>query len=375
MTMQEWLAERSDVEFSTVFLRGGPLLPDFRTIGPVFDVAGLERNRSTSERIATRLGVKFPSAIDRLARSIELKGPFDILYSNTIVSSSGISAFLKCAPLVVSHIHELPTLIRWSGEENIDVLKKYADQILAGSNAVRDGLINSFSFEPARIAVVNGFISLNFGANIDKPRAASALRARLNLPASALIVGVCGTGGLHKGHDLVPQLLLHLPPSILGREVHVVHVGAFMSQFDFALLRRDAEVLGVSQRLHYVGAQPDVAPWTAGFDVLAFPSREDAFGLVLLEAARFGIPSVCFAQSGGAPEICEGGAGVVVPYLRADLMAQALCTLLEDETLRRATGLKAEQKFLGHHHVDSAMSAWLELIRRLIRDKGRSVTS
>ena len=366
METQKWLRKNTALEFSTVFVRGGDLLPEFESIGRVIGVIETSSQRSVASRIVSKVRRIVSLLPDHLALKARRAGPFDLLYCNSIASASNISLFKECAPLVVSHIHELPALIGIFGPKAIEGLLSHSRHFFAVSNAVRTGLVEKFGVDPSRISLTSGFIGQDFGCDVDSKQAARQLRSHLNLPAEALVVGVCGIGGLTKGHDLLPQLVKNLPFSVAGREVHLVHVGRFANLSDLAMLKRDAEVLGVAARLHYVGPRTDVAEWIAGFDVLAHPSREDAFGLVLLEAAKFGVPAVCFAQGGGAPEFCETGAGAVVPYLRVDLMARTIENLLRDESSRAVMGQTAKDQLVVRYQADSAMPVWLDLVTKLV---------
>jgi glycosyltransferase involved in cell wall biosynthesis len=51
------------------------------------------------------------------------------------------------------------------------------------------------------------------------------------------------------------------------------------------------------------------------FDIFALTSREDPYPLVVLEAALLQKPMVCFEKAGGAQDLIETDAGLIVPYL------------------------------------------------------------
>jgi glycosyltransferase involved in cell wall biosynthesis len=77
-------------------------------------------------------------------------------------------------------------------------------------------------------------------------------------------------------------------------------------------LERKARELGLEQRLTWFGHQPEETKWKIlrASDVFCLPSRENAegavegFGIVLLEAAAAGTPSVAGAD-GGVPDVIE----------------------------------------------------------------------
>ncbi len=80
-------------------------------------------------------------------------------------------------------------------------------------------------------------------------------------------------------------------------------------------------------------------------DFLVAPSRYESFGLILLEAMRFGKPVVA-AAVGGMPEIIEDGrTGLLVPSQAPEELARALERLCGDDVLRRALGRAALERF------------------------------
>jgi glycosyltransferase involved in cell wall biosynthesis len=101
-------------------------------------------------------------------------------------------------------------------------------------------------------------------------------------------------------------------------------------------------------------------------DVFALPSREDPFPLVMLEAATHGLPTVCFAQAGGAPEFVGADAGVVVPYLDVDAFAAACAALRDDPARRTALGLEARRRVGAEHGVETQGPKLLRSIERCL---------
>lgn len=92
----------------------------------------------------------------------------------------------------------------------------------------------------------------------------------------------------------------------------------------------------------------------AASDIFCLAVKDDAqdmegFGMVYLEAALAGLPSVATA-TGGVPEaVVDGQTGILVPPNDAEALRTALQKLIDDEPLRRALGhagrLRAERDF------------------------------
>jgi glycosyltransferase involved in cell wall biosynthesis len=66
------------------------------------------------------------------------------------------------------------------------------------------------------------------------------------------------------------------------------------------------------------------------FDIFALTSREDPYPLVVLEAALLQKPMVCFEKAGGAQDLIETDAGLIVPYLSLEAMSKAILTIKEN---------------------------------------------
>jgi glycosyltransferase involved in cell wall biosynthesis len=70
---------------------------------------------------------------------------------------------------------------------------------------------------------------------------------------------------------------------------------------------------GLGARVRFVGPVRGVekSDWFAGAEVLALPSDDENFGVVVVEAAHLGTPVVVSDQVGLAPEVARLGAGRV----------------------------------------------------------------
>jgi glycosyltransferase involved in cell wall biosynthesis len=100
--------------------------------------------------------------------------------------------------------------------------------------------------------------------------------------------------------------------------------------------------------------------------VLALPSRwPEPFGLVGLEAARFGVPAVAFDVGGIRAWLEDGENGILVsPSDGARAFGETLALVLRDRTRREALSKKAtaaSARFTAAAHVESltrVLSAW-----------------
>ena len=81
-------------------------------------------------------------------------------------------------------------------------------------------------------------------------------------------------------------------------------------------------------------------------DIFAYPTRQDAFPLVILEAMNFGLPIIS-TKEGAIPEIIENGiTGFIIEKGDSKDLAAKLEILIENESLRKLLGDAAKEKFL-----------------------------
>ncbi len=117
-----------------------------------------------------------------------------------------------------------------------------------------------------------------------------------------------------------------------------------------AALRTQAESLGIADRVHISGgvtydALPEVY---RAADVHVLTSRHEAFGMVMIEAAACGLPTVGYAH-GILPELAFAQAGIAVPSGDELALAGALDALLADRVrladMRQAARRIALERF------------------------------
>jgi glycosyltransferase involved in cell wall biosynthesis len=122
----------------------------------------------------------------------------------------------------------------------------------------------------------------------------------------------------------------------------------------------------MANRVHFVGHRTDYLDFLAATEVFLLTSREDPFPLVVLEAAAFGKPIVCFECAGGAPEFVQRDAGVCVPFGDVEAMASAAMTLAQAPEKRATLGAVARQRVVENHSVGFGAARILEILRRFL---------
>jgi glycosyltransferase involved in cell wall biosynthesis len=117
--------------------------------------------------------------------------------------------------------------------------------------------------------------------------------------------------------------------------------------------------------------QPDVDLWLQTADLFVAPSRYESFGLIFVEAMRWGTP-VIGTTAGGIPEIVEDGkSGVLVRPEAPEELAEAMIRLLSDPGRRKALGAAGRQRAETEFSVERMTQRVVELYQDVISRKSR----
>jgi phosphatidylinositol alpha-1,6-mannosyltransferase len=103
-----------------------------------------------------------------------------------------------------------------------------------------------------------------------------------------------------------------------------------------------------------------VAQHLAQCTVAAIPSREEGFGIALLEAMAAGCPTVATNVGGMGEIVGDSDAALLVPPDNSSALAEAIVSLLNSPERRRALGGRARRRAM------APQFDWQEIARRYV---------
>jgi len=224
-----------------------------------------------------------------------------------------------------------------------------ADEIVAVTSAIAKPLLID-GIEPDRISVIhNGFDEIK----VLQGRAEN-LRTELAIPPHKVVGAMAGSLLRLKGHDILFEAmrLMPEPPPIL-----VIGDGPE---------RKILETLAAGLPVHFLGHRAELgAILRDAADFLVAPSRQEAFGRVIIEAAFAGIPAIG-ADIEGIPEaISDGVTGLLVPPESPKALADAISRLIADPDLRARWGQAARQRAKAQFSIEKVAADMAETLERV----------
>ena len=107
-------------------------------------------------------------------------------------------------------------------------------------------------------------------------------------------------------------------------------------------------------------------------DILAFPTYNDAFPLVVLEAMGAGLAVVATPEGAIPDMVRDGDSGILVPHHDPAALADALQRLLDNPELCRRMGRRGREIAIGEYPSDAFHRRMNEIWRAVIGAHGTS---
>jgi mannosyltransferase len=133
-------------------------------------------------------------------------------------------------------------------------------------------------------------------------------------------------------------------------------------------LKKRIEAAGLQSRIVITGELPieQVQRWYQRLTIYTFTSRNEGFGLTLIEAMATGSALVA-ARAGAAELVVEDGVtGVLIPTGDADALAAALEPLMRDVAAATAMGARGRARVLAQFSLDAEAARIGEVYRPLL---------
>ncbi len=259
----------------------------------------------------------------------------NIHYGQSYISLKDIVAARLARPprLVVTVHHPVPWSVMGGRKRAMTRLAAlFAHAVTVNSHAMRDILLEAGV--PARKIHLSP-PGVQVPARLPNRDEACA---RLGLPVDAFVVGCVARLESHKGVGDLVEAAARVPDPDGKLRVVVAGDGPERAALE------DLAGARLGPRALLLGRVPDIEDVYAAADVFCLPSHMEGFGLVYVEAAFHGVPSIG-ARVGGVPDvILDGETGLLVPPGDPDALAAAIARLRDDPELCRRLGEAARAR-------------------------------
>jgi phosphatidylinositol alpha-1,6-mannosyltransferase len=192
-----------------------------------------------------------------------------------------------------------------------------------------------------------------------------------NEPLRVLAVSRLCASDNYKGVDCLIEAVALL--RLRGTAVHLDIAG---TGEDRQRLESIAQALGVTSIVCFYGSVSDerLHQLYCACDVFALPSKGEGFGIVFLEAMRYGKPCIG-GNHGGVPEVIDHGVnGLLVEHGDIEQLAGALSNLAASPAQLAELGRQARDKVASRYLFPAFAANWQQFLDELLGRTTRPIT-
>ncbi len=346
--------DRSKYEAGLVCFARGELIDDIPSDVKVFVTT---QKFSFVQKVAYHLGWhpthKF---LEKIARRFKA----DVWYANTVMLPEVVQIAHKLEIPVVTNVQELSSVYTLVSQRDFEALVTKSDLLIGCSEIVCQCLRESGGKQVERLY---NFVDTQ-SVQPDAVRV-KEIRAEWGAAPDDFVWIMSGTSSERKGFDLFPDIGMQFPK---GSKVHMVWVGKLIDDgLTYWTVQRCKTVENV--KIHIIGAKKeDYYSYMAAADGFILTSRQEPFGMVLVEAALLGKPIVSF-ESGGPTEFITPEMGRLVPNLDIPLFAK---TMQEVAQNREKFDSSKAKKAADQYSAETGVNNWQLIMDRFFERQSLS---
>ena len=219
---------------------------------------------------------------------------------------------------------------------------RHADRVVANSEHTRATLL-AMGVAAARIAVIYPGVDVSvFRPALD----AEDLRASLGIGRADKLVFSVGRLSRRKGFDQAIRAVARLRSEGIAVRYVIAGIGEDADYLDGLIAEHRLQ--GIAHRIGAV-EDADLPRWLNACDVFAMPNRDingdtEGFGMVFIEAAACGKPSLAGAAGGTGSAVLHGETGLRVDGVSVEAVADGLRSLLTQPAQTLEWGQRALQR-------------------------------
>jgi len=230
------------------------------------------------------------------------------------------------------------------------------DPMMFVSRAVRDTQLPAGHRGPAEV-IYNGVEDI--AADPQQQPYPLEMREQFGVPRESLLLAYVAEFIIWKDHATAIGTMHELARRNVDAHLLLIGIGQ-----DIEAARLLAKSGPAAECIHFLGVRSDVRRLLGLVDIYIHTSREEGFGLAVVEAMLAGRPVAATRSIGGVVEVIESGRiGVLVEPGSPTALADAVMALASDPQKSREMGLAARasclERFDPHHFADS-VSKFLE---------------
>jgi glycosyltransferase involved in cell wall biosynthesis len=127
-------------------------------------------------------------------------------------------------------------------------------------------------------------------------------------------------------------------------------------------LEQQVQNLNIQSSITFIPATNEIEKYYQRASILCLPSRIEGFGMVLIEAQSFGIPTIAFDIETGPKEIVVKNTGFLVKPFDTKEFSERIFQLMSLSEYEKIETTKACKSNVEKYHIENIITQWKEII-------------
>jgi len=308
-------------------------------------------------------GFKYNPFLFFKLRSVIKKYNPDIIHSHLfhadILSRFAVWFIKKPAIISTTHSNIFHGRVR-------EMLLRYTDSLvnrtIAVSGEVARELVRKKITIQKKIQIIYNGVDLK-KFNVASPEVSLRQREKLSIEKDKKIF--ISVGRLHK---IKAQSLLVDAAYILKKQYGNFHIIIVGSGDEYGVLKDRIQRFGLESQVTLAGKKDNVQDFLQASDVFILTSKEEGFGLSVVEAMASGLPVIA-TKVGGVPEIIEDGeTGFLIKSQNINELVDKMSFFMKlSDEKRRSIGVRARRVVEEKFSITKMMHSYTDLYKDILK--------
>jgi glycosyltransferase involved in cell wall biosynthesis len=283
---------------------------------------------------------------------------FDIVQTSLFFANlhGRVAARIAGTPRIFSEEHNI---YPWKDRHPVfkmsdRLLSGFSERIIACSDSVSKATARQEGIRLDKFYTIHNCIDFS---KFDINRTKDELRAEYGFDSKEKLLGTVGALSEQKGHNYLLDALKIMLAKNDKCTLLVVGDGPLKND-----LEAQADRLGISENVRFMGCRRDVARILKTLDVFVLPSVWEGFGIAVLEAMYSGLPVVASCVDGIPEVVVDGRTGILVGAKNPAGLADGICNILQNPDMAAGMGQAGKdrvvERFSPQRYVSKLEALW-----------------
>lgn len=312
-----------------VLKRKGILERNFSAIGKVYSLKSQFYSSPPSN--LHKLFYKIEYFIN-LLRVIPVFWKADIVFSNTVTNGRLLNIFKILRKRTCIYVHELEQSLQYfSKSKDTFYSFRLSEIVFYPSNAVKDAIISLNYSDHKKLQYLPYYFPANnfVFSKEQKVIARNQIKNKYKIPESAYLIVGMGTVSERKGTRIFLETAIEVIKR--NKNIYFFWIGDWSNDNDSKAIENTLKLQTLGNQIIFTGLIDYNTHTLLPFDLFFLTSIEDAYPLVVLEAAYMKVPAICFENSGGIVELLDDEAGYICTYSEPNTLCNEVIRIVENQ--------------------------------------------